>query len=147
MPNGGITEALRGSLASWRRSDTVLLWAWALFVAGAVTLYEIYFNNESQHPGGKFWTDRVPGYFIATLVFTGVILAVSKVSPRLRGWLGLLVTSVVVSILFVALMPSADSDWRFRVEIGRNVVILTTVYLVPPFLLATLMHWRRRVPD
>ena len=140
-----ITAALRNSLKTWRRSDTLLLWVWALVVAGAVTLYEVYFNNESQHPGSKFWTDRVPGYFAATLVFTGVILAVSKLSPRLNGWFGLLVSSVGASILFVALtsVGSADSNWWFDLLVGRNVLILTTIYLIPPFVLATLMHWGR----
>lgn len=63
---------------------------------------------------------------------------------RLGRWLGMFATSVLVSILFAALMPSAEGEWRFRVEVGRNVVIVTTVYLLPPFLLARLMNWRAR---
>jgi hypothetical protein len=149
MGNCRITISLRKSLKTWGRSDTVLLWAWALFVAGAVTFYEIYFNNYNQHPGTSFWTDRVPSYFALTLVFTGVILAVSRLLPRLRGWEGLLVTSLAVSILFVALTAgaSADSNWWFDLLVARNVLILTTVYLIPPFVLATLKHWKTAAPE
>ena len=142
-----MTAALRKSLRSWRRSDTVLLWAWAFFVAGAVALYEIYFNNYNQHPGTWFWTDRVPFYFALTLVFTGVVFALSKLLPWLRGWLGLLVISVAVSILFAATVSSTDASWWLRLEFARNVIILTTVYQIPPFMLATVMHWRAAATD
>src|SRR6266481_8769514 len=118
MPKSGITGALLKSLRSWGRSDTVLMWAWALCVAGAVTVYETYFNNESQHPGGKFWTERVPTYFTMTLVFTGVTLGLSTLSPRLKGWLGILLTSIAVSILFAVAVPGS-ADWWGRLLLGR----------------------------
>ncbi len=122
------------------------MWAWALCVAGAVTVYETYFNNESQHPGGKFWTERVPTYFTMTLVFTGVTLGLSTLSPRLKGWLGILLTSIAVSILFAVAVPGS-ADWWGRLLLGRNVVLLTTIYLVPPYLMATLIRWSMRAGD
>jgi hypothetical protein len=117
------------------------MWVWALSVAGAVTVYEIYFNNESQHPAEMFWTDRVPFYFLMTLGFTGVTLALASLSTRLRGWLGVLAASVAGSILFAIAMPG-DANWWGRLLVGRNVVILTTLYLVPPYLIAILLRWR-----
>jgi len=141
MSKSGISRPLLRSLMSWGRSDTVLIWVWALSVAGAVTVYEVYFNNNSGEGPSKFWSDRVPGYFTMTLVFTGITLGLSTLSPRLKGWLGILVTSTAVSILFAVLVPGRV-DWWDRLLLARNVVILTTVYLVPPYLMATVIRWR-----
>jgi hypothetical protein len=122
------------------------MWVWALSVAGAVTAYEMYFNKDSGEFPSKFWSDRVPFYFTVTLVFTGLTLGLSKLSPRLKGWLGILVMSVGVSILFAVFVPGSV-DWLDRVRLGRNVVVLSTLYLVPPYLIATLLRWSGRVAD
>src|SRR4051794_4821393 len=85
MSKKEISRPLLRSLRSWGRSDTVLMWVWALSVAGAVTVYEVYFNNDSGEGPSKFWSDRVPGYFTMTLIFTGITLGLSTLSPRLRA--------------------------------------------------------------
>lgn len=148
MAGTAIKKALCKSLLSWAGSDTALLWLWAFCFAGAVTLYEIFLNSESQHPGAKFWTDRVPGYFTVTLVFTGVTFGLSRLSPHLRGWLGIFVTAVLVSVLFTLLVSGPDSHhWWKQLIFGRNALVLTTLYLLPPYLVATLLHWRERHSD
>jgi hypothetical protein len=129
------------------------MWAWALTVAGAVTFYEVYFNNESQHPGSKFWTDRVPGYFTLTLAYTAVVLVLGRfaaaLTSHLNGWMGLLIISVAVCILFAVAVPGGGTTdtWWIRFYFGRNVMILTTLYLVPPYVVASLIHWRVRTAD
>jgi hypothetical protein len=142
-----LKRALLKTLNSWDRSDTVLIWSWALCVAGAVTAYEVIFNNDSGGFPSKFWADRVPFYFTMTLGFTAVTFGLSRVSP-LKGWLGILLASAAASILFAAVVPGSDSvaSWN-RVMLGRNVLLLTTIYLVPPYLLATLIHWWPRGAD
>jgi hypothetical protein len=122
------------------------MWVWALSVAGAVTVYEVYFNNDSGEFPSKFWSDRVPFYFTMTLAFTGITLGLSTLSPRFEGWLGILVSSIAVSISFAVLVPGG-ADWWLRLLLARNVVLLTTIYLVPPYLMATLIRWRAPASD
>src|SRR5438034_298368 len=105
MRKAATMGALQKSLTSWGRSDRVLILVWALCAPAIVTAYEIFLNNESQHPGAKFWEDRVPGYFEVTLVFTAITVGLSKFVPRIKGWLAVLAASIAVSIAFSFLSP------------------------------------------
>jgi hypothetical protein len=137
MRKAGTMGALQKSLTSWGRTDSVLIWVWALCAPAIVTAYEVFLNNESQHPGPKFWEDRVPGYFAVTLVFTGVTVGLSKLLPK--GWLGVVIASIAISIVFPFLSPGYVDLWD-RLQLARNLILLTTAFLVLPYLIASFMR-------
>ena len=131
--------AFQESLTSWGDADRLLIWAWAICAPVFVTAYEIFLNNQSQHPGTKFWEDRVPGYFVVPLVFTAVTVGLSKSLPRLRGWLGLYAVSMALAIAF-SVLTGVGFGWVDRLQLAWNFALLTTLYLIPPYVIASLVR-------
>ena len=133
-------------LRPWLATDALLLWPWALGVAASVSGYEEFLGGESGHPA-KFWADRVPGYFAATLVFTAVVLGLANVAgkawPALKGWRGVFAISIALALAYPLLMPS-PIDLRDAVRTGPVLALASIGYLLPPALIAAFLRRRRQ---